>query len=247
MFGILDSGVKIVTNGLQFYLDASRKLSYPGSGTTWTDLSNNKIATTITGATFNTSNGGALAFNGTSDLVDCGTSLSLQFNRTTGFTISAWILTPSSTTWTNSSNFSVIWRGTTGGFWSWAVFVTPSGFNSTNSLVFSTNGNNTFAGISNIIAANTWYHIAITCVGTSGNNATYYRNGASQGSPATTFNNPPTNADIGATQNLFIARDVGALGDWFSQRVAGVALYNRALTATEIKQNFDADRIRYGL
>jgi hypothetical protein len=248
IMGIKDSGTKIVTRDLQLYLDAGQLRSYSGSGATWNDLSSNKIAATITGTTFNTSNGGALSLNGTSDFIDCGTSLSLQFNRTTGFTLSAWILTPTAAVWPNSSNYAVIWRGTTAGnFWTWALFITPSGLATTNGVAFSTNFNNTFEGIDNIIAANTWYHIAVTMVGASGNNVTVYTNGVNRGNPTGTFNNPPTNADIGTTQNVYIGRDVGSLGEWFSQRIAGVALYNRALTGAEISQNFNADRIRYGL
>lgn len=55
----------IITNGLLLYLDAGNSSSYPGSGTTWTDLSPNaNNATSLTGVTYSASNGGYLSFNG---------------------------------------------------------------------------------------------------------------------------------------------------------------------------------------
>lgn len=58
----------VVTNGLMMYLDAGNLNSYPGSGTTWTDLSGNgRNVTLVNGPTFTTTNGGGLVFDGTND------------------------------------------------------------------------------------------------------------------------------------------------------------------------------------
>ena len=66
----LSRGPKIVTNGLVLYLDAANKKSYPGSGTTWTDLSgNNNTGTLTNGPTFDSNNGGSIVFDGTNDYV----------------------------------------------------------------------------------------------------------------------------------------------------------------------------------
>lgn len=245
ILGVIDSSQEIVTNGLVYHVDASQLRSYPGSGTTWNDLSGNGNTSTLNGGTsFNSSNGGSIAFDGSTGFVDGGTGLSVQVNRTSGFTLSAWILVAVAGTFNNQI---VMWRGTTSGFFSYGILTVASGFGGlTNALVFSTNGNNTFGGISNILTPNTWVNIGVTCVGTTGNNATIYTNGVNRGNPAVTFNNPPTNADIGATQSLFLGRKI-SFYDWFTQRIAISSIYNRALTDAEMLQNFNANRRRFNL
>lgn len=58
----------IVRDGLVLYLDAANSKSYPGSGTTWTDISGNKNNVTLTnGPTFSSANGGSIVFDGTDD------------------------------------------------------------------------------------------------------------------------------------------------------------------------------------
>ena len=67
---------KIVTNGLVLCLDAGNNKSYPGSGTTWNDLSgNNNTGSLVNGPTFTGSFGGSVAFDGVNDYVACPTSL----------------------------------------------------------------------------------------------------------------------------------------------------------------------------
>jgi hypothetical protein len=74
---------KIVTDGLSVYYDVANPRSYPGSGTTIYDLSRNgNNGTLINGVSYNTSNGGALVFDGTDDYV--------QFTSTYAGTICFW-------------------------------------------------------------------------------------------------------------------------------------------------------------
>ena len=62
---------RIVTDGLVLCLDAASKRSYPGTGTTWTDLKggNNGTLTNMDGANFSSANGGSLSFDGASDYI----------------------------------------------------------------------------------------------------------------------------------------------------------------------------------
>lgn len=80
----------IVTNGLAFCLDAANKKSYPGTGTTWTDLSGNNLNGTLTnGPTFSNTNSGRINFDGTNDIVIVGqTTSSIQWS----FTIELWCM-----------------------------------------------------------------------------------------------------------------------------------------------------------
>ena len=74
--GITINGSPPVTAGLVLNLDAGNAASYPGSGTTWTDLSGNGRNGTLTGGpTYSSADGGSIVFDGTNDFVQCSGSL----------------------------------------------------------------------------------------------------------------------------------------------------------------------------
>ena len=62
---------RTITDGLVLCLDAANRKSYPGSGTTWTDLSGRGNTGTLTnGPTYSSANGGSIVFDGTDDIVN---------------------------------------------------------------------------------------------------------------------------------------------------------------------------------
>ena len=77
-----NNGPKIITDGLVLCLDASDRNSYPGSGTTWYDVSSkNNDSSLANGPTYSSANGGSIVLDGTNDLVyapSCNTLGSLQ-------------------------------------------------------------------------------------------------------------------------------------------------------------------------
>jgi len=85
----------IVTDGLVLYLDAANTKSYPGSGTTWTDIAARNNGTLTNGPTFSSANGGLIVFDGIDDYVDCGDN---PITKPSGsFTLSYWFKGVSST------------------------------------------------------------------------------------------------------------------------------------------------------
>ena len=85
----LSHSPRIVTDGLVFCVDAGDKMSYPGAGTTWTDLSKNRNNGTLTnGPTFDSANGGSIVFDGTDDYVNFG---SQTWDISTNLTIDFFI------------------------------------------------------------------------------------------------------------------------------------------------------------
>ena len=75
---INEASPSVITTGLQLYLDAGNASSYPGSGTTWTDLSGNSRDGTLTnGPTYSGTNGGSIVFDGSNDYVQCTGSLTV--------------------------------------------------------------------------------------------------------------------------------------------------------------------------
>jgi len=84
----LSHSPRIVTNGLVLCLDAGNRQSYPGSGTTWTDLSGNgKNGTLTNGPTYTSANVGAIVFDGVDDYVSCSAS-----NILNNFSYDIWCL-----------------------------------------------------------------------------------------------------------------------------------------------------------
>jgi len=213
----------IVTNGLILDLDAAKKDSYPTTGTAWNDISGNRNNGTLTnGPTFNSANGGLIVFDGIDDYVNCGNASSIQI--TVG-SISAWVKT---------STPGISYRGIVAKQNAWALFVRDS------ILVaysWGTGGGERTTGIN--IADNTWKHVALTfteTVGTPSNNAVIYLNGSAVLTTTITNSNQTVSlqiAEANASQNL-------------NGNISNVQVYNRVLPASEILQNFNAQKTRFG-
>ena len=219
----LNHSPRIVTNGLVLALDAGNTKSYPGSGTTWTDLSGQGNTGTLTnGPTYNSGNGGSIVFDGTNDYVDCGNLSSVQI--TVG-TIAAWF---------NATNGNSGFNGIIAKQWAWALFV------SDNILIAYDwgTGLNRSTGIT--VGNSTWNYAAMTfteTVGSPSNNAIVYLNGSAVLTTTVKHVNHNVSVQIGEAN----------ASQYFTGNIAQVSIYNRALTAAEIAQNFNALRGRYGL
>jgi hypothetical protein len=219
----LSRGPKTITNGLVLYLDAANKKSYPGSGTSWTDLSGNSNTGTLTnGPTFSAANMGSILFDGTNDYVDCGNNSSIQI--TVG-TISAWMKTT-----TNDSSY----RGIIAKQYNYSLFVKNS------YLIAYDWGNSADRSTSVNVIDGTWKNVVLTFSensGTPSNNAIFYINGISV---LTSTIKSVLNSD-----NLLVGRN--AATQEFNGNIAMVQIYNRVLSATEVAQNYTATKSRFGL
>jgi|688.fasta_scaffold47765_6 hypothetical protein len=218
----------IVTDGLVLNLDAGNPLSYPGTGTTWTDLTTNgNNGTLINGPTFDSANGGSIVFDGTNDYVNCGNASNLQI--TVG-TISAWV----KTTTPGSSYRGIITKA-----FAWGLFV-KDGILITYDWGMPVNMGTRTTGIN--ISDGTWKNITMTfteTVGTPSNNAIVYLNG-----------NPVLTTTIKYVNNT-ISVELGRNGSSPEQVLNGnisqALIGNRVLTPTEVLANFNATKGRYGL
>ena len=128
---------KIITNGLVLYLDAGNSLSYPGSGTIWTDLSRSQVSgSLLNGPTYNSANNGSIVFDGSNDYVDCGNNSSL--NAPDEITLSAWI----NGTYNAPGEYAVIGKGGVAGhhfgvYQQKIIFQTTSGYRQSNTTLNS--------------------------------------------------------------------------------------------------------------
>jgi hypothetical protein len=225
---------KIVTNGLVLALDAADRNSYPGSGTTWRDMSgNNNSGSLINGPTFNSANGGAIVFDGTDDYTNLSSNIGLPSGNTS-HTVSCWIYKQGD----NTSNgwVSLINWGTNSNNQKRFLFVSSNAAN--NNRIYTgyyNNDNNWGTGIAN----NIWTHLAWTFNGSS---ESIYLNGSLYGSRSVSNVNTvlSTNKDIGG---YF---DTGFIS-YYNGRISNLQLYNISLPASEILQNYNAQKSRFNL
>ena len=231
-------GPNIVTDGLVGHWDAADKNSYPGSGATWSDLSGNNLNGTITSATFSsTAGGGTLVFDGSNDYVILPASSILDIQD---MTMCSW----NYSTEYDASMF--MFEKTTNGSVNtqYSLFYNPSGNN--HQIYFRTFGLSVedlaVADHANGPVDSQWNHIVATYDSAAGRKFLYVNTieiGSRAGLTGTINTNPAGTSIIGA---------YGSGEDYFfNGNIAITMVYNRALSAKEISQNFNAQRSRFGI
>jgi hypothetical protein len=214
----------IVTTGLALYLDAGNASSYPGSGTNWNDLSGNGRNGTLTlGPTYSSAGGGSIVFDGINDFVQCTGSLTV-----TAATFVSWIRRNGNQGQYDGILFS---RGTN---------TTGMNFQVSNQLGYHWNNNvNTYGWQSGLTIPDlTWCMIAVSVTSTA---ATAY---LCQTSGITTATNTVSHGSS-PLDDIKLALDDA--GRYFTGNIAISQLYNTALSAGQISQNFAVDRARFGV
>lgn len=220
---------ELVTDGLILYLDAGNANSYPGSGTTWTDISmNGNTGTLVSSPTYSSADGGNFIFSGT-NYATAATANSL-FNFGTGdFSMFLWFkssyksnyLTIASLDNSSSGNGIVFYGVITSGYF--RSYVAGSSID----------------GTINICTGN-WTNLGVT---RSSGLVTQYINGLSR-STFTRATSLLTNQTLALGSN--VSTGPGGYGG-FPGSMSNVSIYNRALSASEVLQNYNALRGRYGL
>jgi hypothetical protein len=232
----------IVTSGLTFAIDAGNLVSYGGAGNTVYDLTTTGVTGTLTnGPTWDYLSGGAFSFDGVDDYVILSSGLT---SGTESFTISCFLKysIPISTTFRdiiNNRNISTALSG----------FLLTTDFSSRNGKIRVQLNNTTtvssFISTGNKnIADNNWNQVVIV-VNRITNLMTFFVNGIQEGDSF----DVSSVGDISPGSNLQIGGDL-AYNDtkaWFPGNISQVQIYNRALSESEIKQNFEAYRGRFGV
>jgi hypothetical protein len=220
-----------ITRGLVLSLDAADKNSYPGSGTTWKDLTENNITGTLTNSpTYSTSNGGNFGFS-TNRYVIMAENSALNTQTPS---VEVWIKTNN----TNQNGFffekgqvntqySLFQEGT--------LIQWRQNFSSGQGLTNLSTTTATYINTTN------WYQIVGTF--TSGTRILYINgvqvNSDNQSGTIATNTN---GMSIGVYGGFNGARDY-----YYNGSIAIVKIYNRALSATEILSNYNAQKSRFGL
>jgi|TARA_R100000482_G_C5131823_1_gene152483 hypothetical protein len=231
-------GPKIVTGGLVLAVDAGNTKSYPGSGTTWSDTSGGGHEGTLSGmgsTHFDSADGGSFEFFGglyTNNQIDIDIGDSLVKD----FTLDFWMKSAADIEGRGAIAFGDTGSGINLGFI--AAYILQ-----TNLCTFwwGTESARTSKQMTAVdLADNKWHHIVQNYDGT---NAKVYVDTNLVLHDSTTFSG---NLRDGISSNLRIGRwrESQTTQD---MKISAVKVYNKALTASEVKENFDALRGRYGI
>jgi hypothetical protein len=229
----MNYGPKTVTNGLVLCLDAADKNSYPGSGTTWTDLTGNGNNGTLTnGPSFNSTNAGAISFDGTDDYSIL--TRNIFTNTLPNFTISIWYRKTGDGTLFgnhyNYNNWESVWFST-------SYFIVNAASN-------DTTNRQTLSYTATQNSATRWHNL-VAVNNSSSNYMKVFLNGqelATKSATVVPWNStvPPT---IGANRDF----STGGILYPLIGNISNIQVYNRAITTQEINQNYNATKSRFGL
>ena len=233
---------RIVTNQLVFALDAGDVNSYPGSGTAVSDLTGiNSDGALGNGAEYGNVYKGVLSFDGTNDLFD-GPSVT---GVSADWTVCIWFYPTSVSNYENPIDCNYAYGGSSGNIGPRLEMNSSGGIG----WIWSgDNGNNNAFYYSNLLssglAQSTWHFAALSR--TSSNTIINFLDGEVKtttvnvnGSPSATFVNEFTNINLGRGFSL------GGSERYFSGLTGPLLIYNRALTASEIEQNYEAQKSRF--
>lgn len=217
----------IVTDGLRLYLDAGNASSYPGSGTTWTDLSGfGNNFTLINGPTYTTESGGAIVFDGTNDYAT-GPNSNL-YGITADATIEV-IMKPTQAVGGTLFRFTA--TENLRGLFSHAPYFDTYYFDSVNQRIQFTD--------------NTLINQISYFVFRRRTTPSPYREIIRNTVQRAADTNIPNTMTLNANPVLLAAIPTDA--EYYKGNIYVFRVYNRALTDAELTQNYNADRARFGL
>ena len=217
-------------SGLVLHVDAGNPASYSGSGSTWNDLSGNGSNVSLFNTTYNSANGGSIAFNGTTSYAD----FTANVGNTNVVTVEMWVRTNSlagagSGAMYFGFNFYDVW--TAGG-----------------NIGFNTSGGDQFgipnARVDYLGIVGGWRHMVFVMYSGARTNSKIYVNGESQSMSFSSGTFSSSNANF----NSGSGRISGWRGnaDWkMNMNMASFKIYNRELSAQEITNNYRAYQTKY--
>ena len=224
---------KTISDGLVLCLDAANAKSFVNGSSVWNDLSiyaSNGVLTN--GPTYNSSNGGSIVFDNSDDFINCGSS---NISLPTNITLSAWIYQSSTSGYKN-----IITKEGAANDLDYGLTTSPNG----NLYFWFHNGSFRIheSTTNTINSINTWYNV-VSVFDDTNNTVKMYVNGV------LIYNQPEsTSLLVHANSKLFVGwRNQLISGQSFGGRIAQTQIYNRALSATEVLQNYNAIKKRFGL
>ena len=221
-----------VTSNLVLWYDPSNSVSYPGSGSTITNLASTSLNGTISNATYTSP---YLTYNGSSSQINIADNALLE-PGTGDWTMEAWV-------YLSSSSGSKVVLGK----------FDPGGLSADVSYSIRIQGVGIYAQIGNgstvvdtalyTLPLNTWTHVTYVWKNVATNSLEAYINGVSVGSVSHSFS-----SILNTSANLYIGSyNGGEYSQYMNGRIGITRLYSAALTSAQVLQNYNADKSKYGL
>jgi hypothetical protein len=215
-------------NGLQLCLDAANTKSYPGSGSTWTDLSGRGTVANLSSTSYTTDAGGGIYFSSSASSANFTATL----NFSGGFTLETWIKHTGVVSTARIQRYMTIGSSPLEG----PVLRHNSASNgSLHGYLFDSGNTFREIDVAGQILTNTYYHLVYTYDSTT---FRLYKNNVQVGILVATVTLPT----LGTTHGL-----ASGGTEYFEGNMYAARYYNRALTAAEVSQNFNALRGRFGI
>jgi hypothetical protein len=230
----------ITTNGIVLHYDPSRSLSYPGTGTTINDLSGGGRHGTMSNVTFTSP---YLTFNGTSSQISVPDSLALE-PQGVDWSIEVWV------------NQSVVGNDVVLGKFNAGGDTQDVGYSvrTLNSTFYAQYGSGSGSGggpsgtlfvnsTDHVATIDTWYQIVYVFTNLAANTLQTFVNGSSIGTVGHNLSSV-----LNTTNPLYIGSyNNGEFPQWFDGKIGIVRMYNRALSTSDVLNNYNADKSKYGL
>jgi hypothetical protein len=219
---------QIITNGLVLALDAGNTKSYVSGSTTWFDKSGyGNNGTLINGPTFSSANGGSIVFDGVDDYVQANATNSSYFSLSVWVKYSQFI--------SGFNGYSIVSNNTNPGNGYMLYQATEVPYNRAKIFVVTTSLQ--FLNTTTLLSTNTWYNITSTY---DGSFIRLYLNGVLDSSISHT-------GTVTSNPGPLLIGKLSYGNYYFNGNVSNTQIYNRALSAAEITQNFNALRGRFGI
>ena len=220
-------GPEIVTSGLQMSLDAGDSSSYPGSGTTWSDLSGNANDVTLSGTTYTADDGGGIVF-GSGDVGSFGGGLNFANG---GFTISVWLKHTGTVSTARIQRYFTLGSSPVEGP---VLRHNSSSNDSLMGYLFDSGSTLQSVDVSGQVVSGNYYNFVYQY---DGSVFRLYNNLVEVGTLSTSITLPSPGTGILSTTG----------GEYFEGNMYAVQYYNKALTRDERFQNYAYFRDRFGL
>ena len=213
----------IVSDGLVLYLDPANKRSYSGSGVTANGLVGGISGDLVNGTGFSSANNGSFFFEGSDEYINVPSISSISGD----FTVGVWFYTTATPNgyYKRLVDFDFrngFWLGRNGNTYTWGGGIQEGSLPYGIYLPF-TNGE--------------WHYLVSI---RSGSTHILYGDGITS-----TISNTVTSGDLSSAGKILIAREYNDGTSFYDGRIAQVQLYNRALSAQEVLQNYNATKNRY--
>jgi hypothetical protein len=232
---------QIITDGLQLRLEPQLYSSYPGSGTTCYDLSSNMYVTSLQrGVTYSTARAPSFGFNGATNnrYIDVG-----QYISSNTFTLSSWFKS------SNTSTFQMLFSketATTGTPWNYRLYLNQTSGVLVGDVATGPGSSEGIGGSTNL-CNNIWHNAVFVRDPTAGK-LYLYVDGIAITNVNTSLGSIGNNQNVWIGLSAYTGGGVNPNGSYpVNGQIGQSLIYNVALSANQIKQNFNAMRGVYGV